>query len=94
MERTQSTCLSAVQQYLTHFLKSEISRTADNKLYEKMAKYGGFVTEVGTGVTDSGYREVTKAEIALFIVLKISVFISIQVLSKISYPHDWYITLR
>lgn len=33
-------------------------------LYDKMAKYGGTVTEVGTGVVEDGYREVTKAEIA------------------------------
>lgn len=36
----------------------------DQALYEKMSKYGGMVTEVGTGVTDSGYMEVTKADIA------------------------------
>lgn len=38
MERTQATCLLAVQKYLTNSLKSEISRTADNKLYEKMVE--------------------------------------------------------
>lgn len=36
----------------------------DQALYEKIGKSGGIVTKVGTGVTDSGYMEISKADVA------------------------------
>lgn len=42
------------------YIRDEILE--EQTLYEKMQKHGGYVTEVGTGVTDTGYMEITKAD--------------------------------